>query len=129
MSDNNTEFVVVPFNPLINDGNKEKEEEEKQFIREHIIGRTNQEIVQNPRAMDEICALGSDLNINAFACNFKINGQINTDVEDANYLNSRVFDRLSVTKVWEPPKDIPLFLSSTVFGQEEYDECVRNYQR
>jgi hypothetical protein len=129
MSDENTPYVVVPFNPLVNDGNPEGELKEKEFIRVRILGKTNQEIVQDPEAMDELCALGSDLNINAFACNFRIDGRLNEDVEDANYLNNRVFDRLSVTHVWETPYEVPLFLSSTVFGQHDYDECLRHYQR
>jgi hypothetical protein len=129
MSDDLDDFIVVPFNPLVNDGDPAKEKEEKQFIRERIIAKSNKEVIADKEALDELCALGSDLNINAFACNFKINGKVNDDVEDANYLNSRIFDRLSVTKVSELPQDIPLFLSSTVFGQAEYDECLRNYQR
>ncbi|KAF8182752.1 pyridoxal phosphate-dependent transferase [Mycena galopus ATCC 62051] len=122
------DFIVVPFNPLVNDGDPAKEKEEKQFIRERIIAKSNRAIIADKEALVELCALGSDLNINAFACNFKINGKVNDDVEDANYLNSQIFDRLSVTKVSELPQDIPLFLSSTVFGQAECDECLRNYQ-
>jgi len=129
MSDSETPYIVMPFNPLVNDGNKDKEDQEKQFIRTRILHKSNQEIVQDQEAMDELCALGSDLNINAFACNFRINGRVNEDVEDANYLNNRVFDRLSVTKVWEKPQDIPLFLSSTIFGREDYGECLRNYKQ
>jgi hypothetical protein len=129
MSNKDTDYIVMPFNMFVNEGDKEKVEEEKTFIRENIIGKSNEEIVQNEAAMNELCALGSDLNINAFACNFKINGETNQDVEEANYLNSRVFDRLSLTAVGERPKDIPLFLSSTVFGQHEYDKCVTEYKR
>ncbi|KAJ7325911.1 PLP-dependent transferase [Mycena albidolilacea] len=129
LSDDLDDFIVVPFNPLVNDGDPIKEKEEKQFIRERIIAKSNEAVIADKEALDELCALGSDLNINAFACNFKINEKVNDDVEDANYLNSRVFDRLSMTKVSEQPQDIPLFLSSTVFGQAEYDECLRNYQR
>jgi hypothetical protein len=129
MSDDTTPYTVVPFNPLVHDGNQNKELEEKRFIRERILNKSNQAIVQDMEAMEELCALGSDLNINAFACNFRINGQLNEDVEDANYLNNRIFDRLSVTHVWEPPREVPLYLSSTIFSQQDYGECVRNYQR
>jgi hypothetical protein len=129
MSDENTDFIVVPFNPLRHEDDAKALAAEKEFIRSRIIGKSNEQIVQDQEAMDELTALGSDLNINAFACNFKINGVPNTDPEEANYLNSRVFDRLSLTKVGEEPMNIPLFLSSTVFAQKDYDQCVKNYMR
>ncbi|EJD55402.1 PLP-dependent transferase [Auricularia subglabra TFB-10046 SS5] len=129
MSDETTEFLVVPFNPLVHEDDEAELKKEKQFIRDHILGKPNEYIVQYPGALDEVCSLGSDLNINAFACNFRINGQVNDDVEEANYLNSRIFDRLSLTSVGEKPQDIPLFLSSTVFALADYGDCVINYRR
>ncbi|KAI0267000.1 PLP-dependent transferase [Gloeopeniophorella convolvens] len=129
MSDATTPFVVVPFNPLINDDDPEKLEEEKRFIRENILGRENLDVIRNPTAMKELCAIGSDLNINTFACNFRINGQVNEDVEEANYLNNRIFDRLSVTAPNEEPIMLPLFLSASVFGIKDYGKCVENYKR
>ena len=81
-------------------------------------------------AFKVLCRLGSDLNINAFACNFRIDGRVNDDVEEANYLNNRIYSRFS------PPglnsgvdiKTIPLFLSSTVFEHDSYGDCVKNFQ-
>lgn len=67
--------------------------------------------------------------INAFACNFRIDGKTNEDVEEANYLNNRIFERLSLTTVKELPVDTPLFLSSTVFAYKDYGQCVKNFQR
>ncbi|KAJ7804515.1 hypothetical protein B0H14DRAFT_2527265 [Mycena olivaceomarginata] len=49
-------------------------------------------------------------------------------VEEANYLNKRIFDRLSMTSPDEIPREIPLFLSSTIFGQADYGKCVREFQ-
>jgi hypothetical protein len=127
MSDENTDFVVVPFNPLRHEDDAKALADEKEFIRSRIIGKSNEQIVQDQEAMDELTALGSDLNINAFTCNFKINGVPNTDPEEANYLNNRIFDRLSLTKTGEEPMNIPLFLSSSVFAQKDYDKCLKNF--
>lgn len=71
MSDDTTEFMVVPLNPLVNEGFPDRLAAEKKLIRDKILGATNEEIKVSSELMDEICALGSDLNINAFACNFK----------------------------------------------------------
>jgi hypothetical protein len=121
MSDETTDFIVVPFNPL-------EDESYKEIIRTRIIPKSNEEIVQDEEAYKVLCTLASDLNINAFACNFRINGEVNDDVEEANYLNKRVFDRLSLTTPREDPMAIPLFLSSTIFAQADYQECVRHFQ-
>jgi hypothetical protein len=49
-------------------------EEEKEFIKARILGRSNEELVRDsdPTVMAELKALGSDLNINAFVCNFRV---------------------------------------------------------
>ncbi|KAL1690592.1 pyridoxal phosphate-dependent transferase [Schizophyllum commune] len=130
MSDDQTDFIVVPFNKFVREAEGDAAIlEEKRFIRENILGKSNQAIVQNKTALDEICGLGSDLNINAFACNFRINGEVNTDVVEANYLNNRIFDILSLTSVGELPETIPMFLSATTFAHEDYGECADAYKR
>ncbi|KAH9884505.1 PLP-dependent transferase [Cubamyces lactineus] len=121
MSDDTTDFIVVPFNPV-------EKESDKTIIRERILGKSNEEIVDDTEAFNVLRTLGSDLNINAFACNFRINGKVNDDVEEANYLNNRVFSRFSVTSPKVDPKTVDLFLSSTVFAQDDYGDCVRNFQ-
>ncbi|OCH96572.1 PLP-dependent transferase [Obba rivulosa] len=124
------DFIVVPFNPLKSEPDgPDAVEKEKEFIRTNILGHSNEEIVRNQALMDELCTLGSDLNINAFACNFKINGKTNTDVEEANYLNNLVFQRLSVTTTKEKPADTPLFLSATTFAMKDYKDCATNYKK
>ncbi|KAI0653091.1 pyridoxal phosphate-dependent transferase [Cubamyces menziesii] len=122
MSTDTTSFIVVPFNPV--------NESDKELIRERILEKSNEEIVDDPQAFKVLCELGSDLNINAFACNFRINGRVNDDVEEANYLNNRVYSRFSTP----PPKSqidiktVPLFLSATIFRQNDYGDCVKNFQ-
>ncbi|KAL1728700.1 hypothetical protein EV714DRAFT_252348, partial [Schizophyllum commune] len=131
MSDDTTDFIVVPFNKFTREADGPSGiAEEKAFIRAHILGKSNQAIVKNPAALDEICALGSDLNINVFTCNFRdANGRVNTDVEEANYLNNRIFERLSLTSVGERPEEIPIFLTATVFDRKDYGECLDEYKR
>ncbi|KAF9526517.1 hypothetical protein CPB83DRAFT_837286 [Crepidotus variabilis] len=129
ISDKSTPFIVIPFNPLVNEDNEAKLEEEKKFIRKHILPKSNEQLVRNRLAMKELRALGSDLNINAFACNFCINGKDNTDIEEANYLNNRVFQALSVTSTDEKPADTPMFLSATTSAMADYGECCTNFKR
>lgn len=115
----------------------EQVQAEKARIRTDIIFKTNAEIVAEDRhrrgedkAMRLMRALGSDLNINAFALNFRYeNGTLNDDIEEANYLMQRVVGALSVESPNDRPADIPLFLTSTEFSDELYGECKKHFVR
>lgn len=112
-------------------------EAEKQRIRDEVLAKTNREIVQNDiekpselKTMTLLRNLSSDLNINALALNFKnTNGEMNTDVEEANYLMHRVIERLSVDSPDDDPTKIPFYLTSTEFSLELYGKCAENFKR
>lgn len=55
-------------------------EKEKKRIREKILSVSNEDLVNDPENMEFLSTLGGDLMINAFACNFKVNGKVNDDV-------------------------------------------------
>ena len=112
-------------------------DEEKQKIRERIFNKSNQEIIDEDaaratedKAMVLLRALGSDLNINAFALNFRYSdGTVNDDVEEANYLNRRVVEVLSVDSPEDDPTKIPFFLTSTELEHELYGECAQHFKK
>lgn len=128
MSVKSDPFIVVPLNPLRSEPDPAAIAAEKDYIRNSILGKPNEALVNDKVAMDELQSLGSDLNINAFACNFRINDVANTDVEEANYLNNAVFKRLSITTPNKSPKDIPMFLSATTFKIADYGVCVKHFK-
>lgn len=75
--------IVTPFTMLPTESARKTEKEieaEKEFIREHIIGKNNETISKNQAASRLISELGGDLQINAFAVNFEIDGKLNEDV-------------------------------------------------
>ncbi|KAJ2935439.1 hypothetical protein H1R20_g1657, partial [Candolleomyces eurysporus] len=79
ISDCSTPYIVVPFNPLRFEespysADADAVESEKEFIRTRILGRSNEDIVKDPDpgVLAELRSLGSDLNINAFVCNFRL---------------------------------------------------------
>ncbi|KAK0616216.1 pyridoxal phosphate-dependent transferase [Immersiella caudata] len=132
-------FICVPFNVLPSEasGDTQKVEQEKERIRNEILAQTNATIVANDvgkpveeRTMTLLRALGSDLNINAFALNWRhADGTLNTDVEEANYLMTRVISRLSVDSPGDDPTTIPLYLTSTEFSHKDYGECATTFKR
>ncbi|KAK4207527.1 pyridoxal phosphate-dependent transferase [Rhypophila decipiens] len=132
-------FICVPFNMLPSgaSGDPDKVEEEKQRIRTENLLETNANIVAHDtcrptkdKTMTLLRALGSDLNINAFALNWRhADGTLNTDVEEANYLMNRVVSRLSVDSPDDNPTKIPLYLTSTEFSTADYGRCVTTFKR
>ena len=85
---------------------------------------------QDDKALTLLRALGSDLNINAFGTNWRYaDGTLNDDVEEANYFNQRVIERLSVDSPEDDPTKIPLFLTSTTFMIHEYGECAQHFKK
>ncbi|TEA15040.1 Aspartate 1-decarboxylase [Colletotrichum sidae] len=141
LTDSSSPFVCVPFNMLPSEldpnTTEEKVEAEKRRIRRDIVNKTNAAIIAEDekrpddfKAMKLMRELGSDLNINAFALNFRYeDGCLNDDIEEANYLMQRVVETLSVDSPTDDPTKIPLYLTSTEFSDELYGECKANFVR
>ena len=139
MTTKDMSFTCVPFNMLPSelkpDTNEEMVEEEKRRIRTEILEKSNAEIVEADvgkedgyKTMELLRELGSDLNINGFSLNFKLaNGHWNTDIEEANYLMTRVVETLSVDQPEDDPTKIPIVLTSTEFSAELYGDCRANF--
>jgi len=125
-------LIVVPLNPIPAESKNEGHaaiQAQREYIRDSVVNRPNHELIQDKKAMKLVRELGSDLSINAFACNFKLsNGQPNQDVVEANYLNTRIYERLSVTRIEDNIYDKPLFIMSTKMEQEVYGVCAQNFK-
>ena len=141
MSTKDDSFTVVPLNMLPSELKKgsttEDVEMEKQKIRDRILTKSNEQIVNadatrhsGDKTMALMQALGSDLNINAFSINWRYaDGQLNQEVEEANYFVRRCIERMSVDSPEDDPTTIPFFLTSTTFVQGQYGECAQNFKR
>lgn len=133
MTDDTMDYVVVPLNLLPSERedppNPDDVEKERAYIRENILPKDNSSLVEDEKAMRLLNELGSDLNINAFAVNFRYpDGSLNTSVEEANWLNRRIFEALSVTDPNEDPRAIPFYLTSTTFAEADYGECADRFK-
>lgn len=141
MTTDEDNFICVPFHMLPSEkkpnSTSSDVEAEKERIRDEVLTKTNRQIIENdigkPTELKTITLLrnlGSDLNINALGLNFKnTNGELNTDVEEANYLMQRVVERLSVDSPDDDPTKIPFYLTSTEFSPELYGKCAENFKR
>ncbi|KAF8600602.1 PLP-dependent transferase [Ceratobasidium sp. AG-I] len=124
------DFIVTPLNLLPAEEHGDDVEAQKKFIRERIVPESNRDLVADPEAWRLVLEMGSDLSINAFAVNFKIDGRPNDDIYEANYLNKRIFERLSITKelIAGEINDKPLILTSTQLAQKSYGRCLSKFK-
>ena len=122
--------VVVPVPRLPAERNGEDTTAQLQFIRERIDRRKNEEILADPEALSLLQELGPDLNILAYAFNFRdLDGRLNTDLARTNRLNRRLYDVLSI----KPGEDISgcrLMLSTTDLASQDYgNEFIQAYKQ
>lgn len=77
---------------------------------------------------NELAELGSDLVVNAFACNFYIDGKPNKCVEEANVLNRRIYKKLSIQNPDDNIHERPIIIMSSEFQQEAYGPCLTKFK-
>ena len=67
--------------------------------------------------------------MNAFACNFRLrDGSVNTDVVEANFLNRRIYQRLSVSTLKDELSDKPVLILQTEFNQSIYKGALEVFK-
>ncbi|SJM89375.1 pyridoxal phosphate-dependent decarboxylase family protein [Crenothrix polyspora] len=123
-------FVVIPVSRLPAEINGSNVKQQIQFIRDRIVGKTNEEIIKDSEAMKLLAEIGPDENILAYAFNFKTaSGKINTDLLQTNRLNKALYNRLSIN----PGEDIynyDLIVSTTDLNAVQYgDTFINDYKR
>jgi hypothetical protein len=80
MTNPQDDLIVVPLIRLPSEKKGGDVETEKQRIRTKILGVSNKELFEDREQWSFLQELGGDLMINAFACNFKVDGVANQDV-------------------------------------------------
>lgn len=127
LAESNDCFICVPFDePPI----------EKKIIRRDILHKSYGDILNHDfhvpdsaKIMPVLQNLGSDLNINTFALNWRdSNGRLNTDIGEANELMRRVVKRLSIDSPTDNPASVPFYLTSTEFSVDRYGRCLAAYK-
>ncbi|KAH8423228.1 pyridoxal phosphate-dependent decarboxylase family protein [Aspergillus melleus] len=130
----NAKLRVTPFNMLPTESSgasNDDVEKQKRFIRRHILKRSNEQIMEDKCALELFKKLGADVTIHTFACNFEVDGRVNEDINEANYLNSRIYQHLSLSSIADNPdtSKIPLFLTSTQMSQASYGPSLDQFKR
>jgi hypothetical protein len=133
MSLDHPNLLVVPFRMLPSemcaDTSAKKVDEERRYIRDVLLRRTREELANDPKACALMRQMGPDLVVNAFSCNFRVDGAINEDILEANDLNARIYDKLSFKSTSEKLDDQKVIIMSSTLSQEEYGPCLTTFKR
>lgn len=90
------------------------------YIRQNIVPKSNQEIIQDQTAMNLLKELGSDQIIITYAFNFKVNGVPNKDVKLVNQLNQAIYNKLSLSPTRDEVLKTPMIVTSSQFDPAVY---------
>lgn len=133
-------FIVEPFTPVSEsilskfDHNLQKF---KDFVRHRILKSTNEDLIKDIEAFKILREIGPDLLINAFAINYKLNGQLNTLITKATELMNYIFQDLDMAYMIDSTNNIqtmgvmrkPLFFTSSSFESDSYGLAVNELKR
>ncbi|KOS20616.1 L-tyrosine decarboxylase [Escovopsis weberi] len=138
MTRDGEDLMVVPLNRLpseIKGLGTRAIESDKNRIR-GILSMSNKELHDDETRFRFFAELGGDLMINAFACNFRVDGRPCQDIEEINRLNRRIFQRLSVTKPAKlgnekgnGAKKTPLWLTTSNFSHAKFGDCLVHFKK
>jgi hypothetical protein len=132
MSLDHPNLLVVPFRMLPKemdpDASAKAVDEERRFIRDSFLKRAREVLAKDPRACTLMRQMGSDLVVNSFACNFRVDGIVNQDVSEANALNSRIYDRLSLKKMSEKLESKKAIIMTSKLSQKGYGACLTKFK-
>jgi hypothetical protein len=122
--------TTLNFFPVEKDPNCTPEDikQQKEFIRTRILDVPNEALFQDPEALLLLKQLGSDLMINAWAVNFKVNGVANTNVLEANYLNHKLYLACTVDSPDVNVNSVDVYVMGSALPPARYGKCVRKYK-
>lgn len=118
------DFYVEPV-PHTQIGNGLVTGEVARTVLKSLYGKSYNDFIQDPKAMELLKEQGADLNIICFAFNFKNGGTWNTSLEEANKFNREIFDRCGV-KLHDNIHDYQFVTSATSFPLSGYGEVFFN---
>jgi glutamate/tyrosine decarboxylase-like PLP-dependent enzyme len=127
-------FIVIPVQqiPAERQGQSQAEiDAQLRYIKEQIVKKENNDLLQDPQAMALLEQLGSDQIIITYAFNFKDReGRLNTDPAQANAFNQAIFKRLSLSPDADEVQKTPLIITTSEFDPGVYGhEFVRTFMR
>ena len=132
MSLDHPNLLLVPLRMLPSemdpDSSAKVVDEERRFIRDTLLKHPREVLAKDPEACTLMRQMGSDLVVNSFACNFRVDGVINQDVSEANALNSRIYDRLSLKKMNEKLDSKKVIIMISKLSQKGYGACLTKFK-
>ncbi|KAJ7389684.1 hypothetical protein OS493_029576 [Desmophyllum pertusum] len=99
--------------------------EQIQFIRDRILGRTNEELAQDEEAMLYLKEVGPDTMIPCFSVNLKGN----QNVEKCNAINMALFKDLSHSSSEQTAHRIPMIVTASNLVPQKHSAALKNIKK
>lgn len=127
-------FFVVPLVPIPAIQQKKSPEEiqhQYEFIRERIVNKTNEELLNDPEAFALFKELGGDQTIITYMYNFyDEEGKPNQDTTKLNKFNDDIYQTFSFSKKPDEEEHIPeIIVTSSSFTRENYGDVFMDALR
>ncbi|KAJ6259348.1 hypothetical protein Dda_6248 [Drechslerella dactyloides] len=129
-------YSIIPLRQLpaeVSGVSVEWVDEQKQFINARILAVDKETLFSDKDAWDLFTELGSDLTMNAFACNFNYrdgNEWVpNSSVTEANIMTARVCNRVSALRNKHDSGGGTLSMSLSKFAQSDHGRFPDNYKQ
>jgi hypothetical protein len=121
------DFIVEP-TPHWSDSTQTKEEAVKSFLKK-LSGKTPQSILNDTADLATLREEGADLNILTYAFNYKVNGELEQDLNKVNAFNEMIYDRISLKADGRDIYNYKIIVSTTSFFKDTYGEVFFNDYR
>ncbi|XP_022786520.1 uncharacterized protein LOC111326721 [Stylophora pistillata] len=118
-------FVLETTRALPKKYKKMSEKQQKEFIRERILGKSNEELVKDQEAMEYLLEVGPDTMIPCFSVNLKGN----KNVEKCNEINLALFQDLCHTSSEQTAHRIPLVVTASSLVPHKHSAAVPNFKK
>lgn len=124
LAEKDDNFVIETTKPLPKKYKKMSRKEQMEFIKERILGKSNEELIQDKEAMEYLKEVGPDTMIPCFSVNLKEN----KNVEKCNEINLALFQDLAHTSSEQTAHRIPMIVTSSSLVPHKHSVAVKNFK-
>ncbi|KAL9973863.1 hypothetical protein ACROYT_G020369 [Oculina patagonica] len=119
------QFIIETTKPLPPKWNNMSEKEQIKFIRERIIGKTNEELAKDHEAMTYLTEIGPDTLVPCFTVNLKGN----KSVDVCNQINMAIFQDLSHSTGDTTAHRIPMIVTASSMLHHKHSSALKSFKK
>lgn len=119
------QFIIETTKPLPSAWKGMSEKKQKEFIRERIIGKSNEELAKDHEALEYLKEIGPDTLVPCFT----VNRKGNKSIKECNSLNMAIFQDLSHSTGETTAHRIPMIVTSSSMLHHKHSSALKNFKK